>query len=288
MTRVALFLVAIAMSQAWPLVSVAQPPASEPAELDQVVMDAFRTTHDGWSSDEVILDDNLNQAFIAHCQQRLPNTKPSTFNWRLINLRKAGKLKVRTSKSKRTSVSDVAHIAEIAARTLHDRYSLSSDQIMTQLDRRAEFNEIASSIAPNIDLYRVRKAAFQLRKARRLRPELIARIADWGRVVESFPVDQLREQPKLAPNHPGIYIFRDKTGYLYIGQTNNLQTRLQSHLEASHNESLTAYLINQSNRDITIEVHSFDPQSRAKESRVRRAYESELIASRKPRFNIQP
>ena len=256
--------------------------------LDLVVTDSFKLVHDGWSSDEVILNDELNQAFIAACLEKLPDVSPADLNWRLMNLRKAGKLKVATTKSNRTKVDDVAHIAEIVTRTIHDRHAISSDQIMATPERRAEFNAAAKSIDPEIDLYRVRKAAFKLRKTRKLRPELITRIADWGREISTHSVKQLKNNPKLVEPHPGIYIFRDKTGYLYIGQTDNLQERLKSHLDESHSKSLSNYLNTQDVDGITIEVHAFAPDSRAKETMVRRAYESELIASRKPRFNIQP
>lgn len=37
-----------------------------------------------------------------------------------------------------------------------------------------------------------------------------------------------------------------------------------------------------------VEIHSFGRDSRMQEIRVRRAYESELIRSRQPRFNIRP
>ena len=74
-----------------------------PANLDQVVIKAYEATHAGWSSDEVILNDQLNDAFIAACQEQLPSFEPADFNWRLMNLRKAGKLKIRTTKSNRSS-----------------------------------------------------------------------------------------------------------------------------------------------------------------------------------------
>lgn len=257
-------------------------------ELDKVIISAFKLTHDGYSSDEVILNDALNQAFLKECQNQLPNSKAFDINWRLMNLRKAGKLKVKSTKRNRTSVHAISHIAEIASRTMHDKYAISSDKVMADPDRRTEFDAIVKSVDPEADLYRVRKAAFQLRKARKLKPELIARIANWGRQITTHNAKSLQQNPDLASEHPGIYIFRDNTGYLYIGQTDNLRKRLKSHLDQSHNLSLAKYLGKQKMEGITIEVHSFDPNSRAKEVMIRRAYESELIASRKPRFNIQP
>lgn len=269
-------------------VSAQTPEIDPPENLDQVIVESFRTTHDGWSSDEVILDEHRNKKFIDACHSKLPDVSAAVLNWRLMNLRKAGKLKAKTTKTNRTSIDDVIHIAEIAARSMHDRHSISTDQIMTDPNLREEFDKIAKSFSADVDGYRVRKAAFRLRKSRKLRPELITRIADWGRVVKTFQVEQLAKDPNLVKEHPGIYIFRDPSGYLYIGQTDNLRKRLKSHLDQSHNVSLANYLNDKNIEGITIEVHSFDPDSRAKETRVRRAYESELIASRKPRFNIQP
>ena len=255
---------------------------------NQAVITAFTATHDGWSSDEVILNDELNQRFVAACKRELPEATTFDLNWRLMSLRKAGKLKAKATKSNRTSVASVVHIAEIAARSLQDRHSISTDQIMADPVRRKEFNDIARSVDSNVDLYKARKAAFQLRKARKLRPELITRIADWGRIVKSYPADRIAKNPELVPEHPGVYIFHDKSGYLYIGQTDDLRTRLKTHLDQSHNQSLAHYLGKKKLDGIMIEIHSFDPESRAKETMVRRAYESALIASRKPKFNIQP
>ena len=128
----------------------------------------------------------------------------------------------------------------------------------------------------------------KLRKTRKLKPELITRIADWGREVTIHDANSIAANSQQIPEHPGVYIFRDRSGYLYIGQTENLRERLTTHLDQSHNQSLAHYLKEQGAKNISIEIHAFDPKSRAKETMVRRAYESELIRSRKPRFNIQP
>lgn len=256
--------------------------------IRQVVAAAFEATHDGWSSDEVILNTSLNDLFIAQCHRALPESAPAMLNWTLLNMRKAGLLKIKTTKRAKKTAKDVGQIAEIAARLVHDRHKISTDRMMADPKFRAEFDREVRSIDAGLNLYDVRKSAFQLRKQRRLRPELIARIADWGREIKSFPLSTVRKTPDIVPSRPGIYIFRDATGYLYIGQSVDLRKRLKEHLDASSNFSLSKYLSDLGNDNITIEVHAFASDSRARETMIRRAYESELIASRKPRFNIQP
>ena len=262
-------------------------------QIKVIAADAFSAVHDGWSSDEVILQDELNEAFIAKCRKlasknELGKISDDDLNWTLMNLRKAGKLKSKTTKRKKADTDSVRHVAEIVTRSIIDKHQCSIDRLMCRNELRSEFDESAKAFDDSIDLYTVRKAAFQLRKARRLKPELIGRIADWGRTIETHEIKDVRKDPEALAEHPGIYIFRDSTGYLYIGQTENLCERLREHLDESHNASLAKYLKKESLASITIEVHDFDPDSKASETRVRRAYESELIASRKPRFNLQP
>ena len=262
-------------------------------QIKAIAANAFSDVHDGWSSDEVILQEELNEAFISKCRKiaaedQLTGISEGDLNWALMNLRKAGKLKSKTTKRKKADTASVRHVAEIVTRSIIDKHQCSIDRLMCRIELRSEFDESAQKFDDSIDLYAVRKAAFQLRKARRLKPELIGRIADWGRKVETHKIAKVLKDPTVLAERPGIYIFRDATGYLYIGQTDNLRERLQEHLDESHNVSLAGYLKKESQDSITIEVHSFDPDSKASEVRVRRAYESELIASRKPRFNLQP
>jgi len=269
----------------------------EMAELKVAVTEAFATTHDGWSSDEVILKSKLNSAFIHACREKLKTVVSITaadkiteekLNWTLMNLRKAGKLKIKSTKRANVNTRPVRHVAEIVTRSMQDQHQCSIDRLMCRPELRKQFDDAAAKIASDSDAYTVRKAAFQLRKARKLRPELISRIADWGRVISEHPLAELKLSPQRLSDHPGIYIFRDATGYLYIGQTANLKTRLQEHLDESHNGSLANYLKSSASGNVIVEVHDFDPESKASETMVRRAYESELIASRKPRFNVQP
>jgi predicted GIY-YIG superfamily endonuclease len=257
-------------------------------DLTEVVKQAYREVHDGWSTDEVLLRDTLNEAFIRRCRRSLPEVDEAQLNWTLLNLRKAGRLEVKATKRASLRHDDYFHAAEIAARFMYDKYRTSTDRVMCDPERRTEFDAVAQAAAPGVAAYRLRKAAFSLRKARKLRPELVARVAEWDRQIISLSVKKILSDPDIVPTNPGVYIFRDATGYLYIGESANLRTRVSKHVDRSDRKSLAHYLWKNGTQDVTVELHAFDPESSAQRKEMRRAYESELIRSRKPRFNIAP
>jgi predicted GIY-YIG superfamily endonuclease len=279
-------LVAVAMLLSSGTLSWADSPAND--ELAEVVRQAFREVHNGFSSDEVIASDDLNAAFIASCRQTLPDADEFQLNWTLLTLRKAGHLDVKATKRAALKHNDYRHAAEIAARLMHDRHELSMDRVLCDPERRREFDSVAQGMAPEVSAYQLRKAALGLRKARQLRPELVLRVADWKKEVITHAANQLKATPERIPTGPGIYIFRDTSGYLYIGESANLRTRLTKHLDESDRLSLASYLKQQQIEQVTLELHVFDPKSNARHVSMRRAYESELIRSRKPRFNVAP
>jgi len=272
------------------LLAFSQEPTTDTNQLKTVVSEAFVATHQGFSSDEVILQTELNKSFITACHDRLPDTDTAEFNWTLINLRKAGKLPAITSRRKKNSNAspEARHIGEICARVVMDRNGVSIDRVMTHPKLREQFDSSARKMSAGVDLYQARKAAFRLRKTRKLKPELITRIADWGREVTEYRADQLAKDTEVLPESPGIYLFRDASGYLYIGEAINLRKRLAQHLDESDRKALGNYLVEQGSEGIIVEVHTFAKGARIKEIGVRRAYESELIRSREPRFNVRP
>ena len=258
-------------------------------EVKDVARLAYVSAYDGWSTDEVLLQDELNRKYLAECRERMPDIRPFDFNWTLLNLRKAGALKdVRSTKRRRDTHDAYLHAAEIAARFLEDRYKVNTDRVICEPELRAEYDKVAGKIAPDVEPYLLRKASFTLRKSRRLQPELVLRVADWKKTVVAHPATEIAESPDLIPNGPGVYIFRDASGYLYIGESSKLRDRLKSHLDDSDRQSLASYLKDEGIEAVTVEVHAFDPTSPARLKAQRRAYESELIRSRKPRFNLRP
>lgn len=265
------------------------PQTNDDAELKRVVIASFAAVHNGFSSDEIILNPKLNRLFIAKCESILPDNQPLDFNWTLINLRKAGKLsEIKTTARRKVDTSKYQILAEVVSRSILDQSKVSIDRIMADPKWASQFDKAVKNIDKDADIYLVRKAAFKLRKTRRLRPELITRIADWDRKIMTFSVAEFKNDPLLAPESPGIYIFHNDSGYLYIGHSDQLRSRLNTHLNESSNKELADYLQQSSNEKTHIEIHAFPLKSRMKEVVVRRAYESELIRSRKPKFNILP
>ncbi len=277
---------------AWLIISqvASQPAQPSSQELAAIVRRAFLETHDGWSTDEVLLQDRLNQAFLAACWRDHPELGASELNWRLLNLRKAGELPAKASRRSARPTADCEYAAEIAARFVQDKHRVATDRIFCDPALRKEFNDVARQVLPDMDSYEVRRSAFALRKARQLRPELVLRVADWNREVSSHALADLVDRPQDIPALPGVYLFRDGTGYLYIGEASNLRARLAQHLDHSDRASLANYLQRQGSQRaaMVVEIHAFPADSRARETRIRRAYESELIASRRPRFNVRP
>ncbi len=268
-------------------------PANLDAETRRQVKDvtrlAYLKVYDGWSTDEVLLQTKLNDQFLAECKRRQPDIPSFDFNWTLLNLRKAGELRdISATKRRRDNSDAYLHAAEIAARFLEDRYSVNTDRVLCDPKLRAEYDKEAAKVAPKVDPYLLRKASLTLRKSRRLQPELVLRVADWKKEIISLPAEKAEQAPDEVPEQPGVYIFRDATGYLYIGESSNLYDRIKKHLDRSDRQSLANYLATNGVKGVTLELHAFAADSPARLKPMRRAYESELIRSRKPRFNLAP
>jgi hypothetical protein len=256
--------------------------------LRDVVKFAFIAVHCGRSTDDVVINQELNAAFISECRKRLVDVSEFDANWKLMNLRKSASLGDVTTSRVRVDHSLYEHASQIAARFLEDQSGLTIDRVLCDPSPRAEFDSIACGIAPDVPIYQLRKAALGLRKARRLQPEIIKRIANWDKEVISHLAEELRSNIDLIPRKPGVYIFRDNSGYLYVGEAASLRVRVSKHLDHSDRKALAYYFWENGIKDVTVELHAFAEESDAKKQSARRAYESDLIAKRQPRFNVRP
>ena len=141
--------------------------------FDTAVMRAFFSVHDGESTEEVIINDSLRNAFIKACDDELTrlglqHRKEFDYNWTLEILRKEGKLGgVFNRKKKRASFakdSAFKRAKEVAKKIMDAGLPKDIDRIMCDPVPRQKFDQKAKKIAPRIDPYLVRKAALNYRK----------------------------------------------------------------------------------------------------------------------------
>lgn len=259
---------------------------------DAGTLEAFKSVHDGWSVDELLIQDTLRTHFL-NAFRSSSDLEPTALHEkqlleRLIQLRKAGKLPVKSTKRNQLETAQWLPIAEIASRQMMDRFQANVDQWLVDPTLLDKFDAAVQNIDSESKPEEVRRAALRLRKSRRLKPELMSRVVDWKRDIISMSVEQAAANLNELPQNAGIYVFSDKTGFLYIGQSNNLRTRLSKHLDQSDRKSLFEYLRANSQDQITLELHVFTKDSPANDTAAREAYESDLIRTRQPRFNVAP
>lgn len=274
--------------------AVVQNAASESVWTDEQIVNSFSDASGGYSTDEVMIRDDLRVAFFDRLSETVntplsPEQKTEAV-LSLLKLRKAGKLTVAATRRGESIVDDVGPVAEIAARVVADRHRISTDRMLADEDLRKELQHEAELIRPGIDAYAVRRTVLGLRKKRQLKPELVLQVADWDRKIETYTLKQLSDElvGGSISTGPGVYLFRVPSGYLYVGEAANLATRLSQHVGGSDRVSLADYLAGDQADQVTVELHIFPSDSPARRVTVRRAYESELIRSRDPKFNVRP
>ena len=232
----------VLFSESDPATSEASPRLSI-ASFDAEIIEAFRTSHDGYSADRIIADPELNAAFLEKVSQLGVEGKPRDWNTRLFALRKRGALaSIPTTKSTRLSWVDCdafLHASEIALRHLLDKGAESLDAVLCDPELAAMFDETAVEFAPSstsADVFRFRWAALKIRKqARNARDQ--SESVPWTRFGQKpFSIDDLNDN--LPGKTSGVYLitsYRGKTGeHLYAGSTIDLRTRLLSKFGKSH------------------------------------------------------
>lgn len=242
---------------------------------------AIERSCQGFSVDRVIADPALNVAFQTECQNLGLNASPATLNRALINLRKSGGLRrIKSTPTSFPGEDQYRFAAEMTVRFMERRDGVSLDDIVCDPRLATEFDALAGAISPGFSSLEYRWAALNLRKASRLSPEILARVAPPVRVV-SFPVSSL--DLSQIPLEQGLYLFFTATNCLYVGEAENLFNRLKRHLDHSDNKGLAQWMWEEGSDRLFLELQILE---RTTTTRDRRALELELIRSRKPTFNV--
>lgn len=245
------------------------------------IISAFEAVRNGNSVDRVVVDPELNAAFLGECQRLGLDAAGATLNRALINLRKAGHLRGLKSRSPSPGDDDAYRFAaEMAARHMERCDGVTLDDILCDPALAGEFDKLAASISPSFSPLQYRWAALNLRKTSRLAPELLARVAP-PKLVLSFAVPGLALDS--VPNEQGLYLFFAREMCLYVGEAENLRNRIGKHLDHSDSKGLARWMWEQGTTELFLELQVLDATTTQK---IRRALERELIRGRNPAFNI--
>lgn len=242
--------------------------------------EAFRDANDGYSTDRVLADPELNERFIQACRARGLRESPELLNRQLINLRKSGRLGKQNAKSTQFDDDEYRFAAEMAVRHLERRDQVTLDDILACPVRASEFDALCRDIAPGFSSVRYRWAALRLRKSRKLSPEVM------GQAIPSKEVLLIKAEGLKIDDVPvssGLYCFMAERETLYIGEASNLRVRMKKHLEHSDNKFLARWMWQFGKGSLTIELHVFHENVKTK---TRKALETEMVRSRRPSFNI--
>jgi site-specific DNA-methyltransferase (adenine-specific) len=213
---------------------------------EDALVAAFANANRGFSVDRVIADPTLNQSFQNQCEKLAVQGTPAERNRMLFRLRHAGELKrpdVEMSKVTKLDWSEVDRFlfgSEIAWRKLIDLHDgLTLDELFADPNHAAEFDTLASAVAPGATPLQYRWAAIMLRKQLATFSDSFAAGEDSASHVDALadgPVpDEFQSLSTFelegVPTTPGVYLLRHgEERWLFAGETMNLRARLSVQL----------------------------------------------------------
>jgi DNA modification methylase len=197
------------------------------AESEFPIVAAYLASREGFSTDHLLADPDLNAAFLAACKREGAAGVPYEWNRELLKLRKAGRLpkvEFRKGDLTRLDIDPYSFASEIAWRCLEAKRNLASlDEIFCNPESAAEFDKIASRYAPGYTPFEYRWAAFWLRKR-------TGKFRKESRELADKRPSPLRRWDKIDFNElagvSGVYVARSESTDLYVGGALDLQKHL--------------------------------------------------------------
>ncbi len=254
-------------------------PLRQRMDLDvSVIATAYCKVFDGYSTDRVVIDPEMNAKFLAECRKGGLTSDDYRINHALLDIRKSSKVELPKA-TKRTEFRDYDNYifaAEIAIRIIQRSKGVTLDQILCDPALAFEFDKIAKQLAPAQTALKLRCAALNLRKTRRLGPTDRATLENVN-LITAGPLKLVR--PGDLPGVPGVYSFFDGNRPLFAGGTDNLQHRIELHFSGHLPKWLGV------EDDLTCALkYAAVPQDKSKE---RDAWLRRFIDEQRPLLNYQ-
>jgi len=133
-------------------------------KYEKAVIQAYGLVRQGYSSDRVLADPQINAAYIKACRDLGLDDDTFHLNLALIGLRKHNKLKAKSLRSRVPDLWRYAVASEIAARAIFYQYGASVDTLLAHPKLAREFDALAGSITPGFSSFQYRWAALNVRK----------------------------------------------------------------------------------------------------------------------------
>jgi hypothetical protein len=197
-----------------------------------LLVEAYKQVYDGFSSDRVLIEPDLNKRFLERCHKLGLGQSDFELNHLLCKIRKDGKslLPPATKKPRITDYDDFVFGSEIAFRHLQRKFEVSLDRVLCDLEMREKFDAIAKQLTSERSVFKLRMGALYLRKIHRLKPNSVTPPAYILKAAGNMAELKLDKLPEAS----GAYVFYDATRPVYAGETSKLRHRIQLHLEAGN------------------------------------------------------
>lgn len=214
------------------------------SDFADAIEQAFLSTHEGFSSDRLLVDPHLNTAFLEKCVKLGVPGQAAEINRMMLRLRKSGKFKTKFSSRVvpivKAELDRYSFAAEIAWKLTRAQFSDASlDEILCDPDKAKLFDSIAHDFAPGYKSVEYRWAALHLRKqiTQPVRKKAKANFSSYAvdrfkpaKAIECVDFSRFDEQS-------GLYLLKDESrNDLYLGATSNLRNRLILHSESWQHE----------------------------------------------------
>lgn len=199
-------------------------------EIEWGVTKAYGAAHDGFSTDYLLADPELNASFVAECKYLGVPGDVVIWNQTLLRLRKNDKLPRLTKRRHRITLREMdpySFASEVALLQMTVSCDLSLDDMLCDSELAAKFDEIAGRFAPGYQPLHYRWAALALRKRAMRSKRAAESFREWLRkdLPEAVPTSKLNPE---GNDVPGVYALIGRNDMnLYVGETFNLAERIQ-------------------------------------------------------------
>jgi site-specific DNA-methyltransferase (adenine-specific) len=261
--------------------------ASGPHAEFAATAQAYLETREGYSTDRVIADPDMNRRFLHRCRELGLAGTDYELNWRLMRARKNRYLAnmPKTRKYTPRRVDDFEFSSEIAFRYVQQQVrwtenrSVSLDMIFCDPDLAAQFDRIAEKLAPGFSPLDYRWVALGVRKAagRHWAKALDVALPNFDLVgsVKSVRISRI-------PEDQGVYLFRCADEEVFVGHTENLRTRVERHFDSSDKRGIPEWLYDPGRKSMQLAVA---PLPDVTTPTARKLIELKAVAAYRPLFN---